>query len=297
MVGSGGSRARASEATASPGWRGRLVFLALAFMLMGFGSIERLFAPGAEPWPRWERHDPKATARVDHSVWNDWLGTYVSTGPDGIARVAYGRVVAADRTRLDGYIGALAAVSVSSLDRTEQRAFWVNLYNALTVAVVLEHYPVGSIRDINLSRGLFARGPWDRSLISVEGEALSLNDIEHRILRPGWRDPRIHYALNCAALGCPNLLPHAFTSANTDRLLEQAARAYVNHPRGLTVRSGVVRLSSIYVWFAEDFGGKEGVLTHLLHYADQPLRSALDHAVAAGADYAWDYDWRLNEAR
>ena len=99
----------------------------------------------------------------------------------------------------------LSGVAIGGYAPDEQRAFWINLYHALTVRVILSHYPVSGIREIDISPGLFARGPWDRKLIPVEGVELTLNDIEHRILRPIWRDPRVHYALNCASLGCPDL--------------------------------------------------------------------------------------------
>ncbi len=101
----------------------------------------------------------------------------------------------------------LAATSADRLRRAEQFPFWINLYNALTVKVVLDHYPVEIIRDIDISPGLFADGPWGKKLVTVEGEALSLDDIEHRILRPIWKDPRLHYVLNCAALGVPIFSP------------------------------------------------------------------------------------------
>ncbi|MEE8270937.1 MAG: DUF547 domain-containing protein, partial [Alphaproteobacteria bacterium] len=162
-------------------------------------------APPARPWKRWMPHDPQSTAAIDHTAWDAVLARYVSGHPDGINRVAYGSVTAADRAALDRYLDALSATPIARFNRDQQFAFWVNLYNALTVRVVLDHYPVDSIRDIDISSGLFADGPWGRDLIEVDGTALTLDDIEHRILRPLWRDPRIHYAVSCASLGCPNL--------------------------------------------------------------------------------------------
>jgi hypothetical protein len=160
---------------------------------------------------------------------------------------------------------------------------------------VLEHYPVDSIRKIAISPGLFSAGPWGKKLVTVEGKALSLDDIEHRILRPIWRDPRIHYAVNCAALGCPNLQPEAFTADNEEALLERAAHDYVNHPRGATVADGKLTVSSIYVWYQADFGGTDrGVIAHLQHYAAPALAAALAPIERIGADR---YDWSLNDAR
>ncbi len=177
----------------------------MVLALVSAWPLAGMAAPSAELWPRWQAHDDASTARIDHSAWDRFLRTYVRLGADGIARIPYGRVAAADREALGRDLSRLAATPISAYSRAEQFAFWVDLYNELTVKVVLDHYPVRSIRDIAISPGLFASGPWGRKLITIEGEGLSLDDIEHRILRPIWRDPRIHYAVNCAALGCPNL--------------------------------------------------------------------------------------------
>ncbi len=161
--------------------------------------------------------------------------------------------------------------------------------------VVLEHYPVETIRAIRISPGFFSIGPWGKKLISVEGEKLSLDDIEHRILRPIWKDPRIHYAVNCASLGCPKLMPRAFTAANTEALLEQGARDFINSYHGARFEAdGRLTASSIYDWFQEDFGGSEaGVIAHLRLYARPELESKLERISDV---YDFDYDWSLNDA-
>ena len=251
-------------------------------------------APKAELWSLWEAHDPAAELRVDHQPWNRFLAAYLDTAhPSGINRVRYGAVNEEDRALLEGYVSALEKTVVSGLQRDEQKAYWINLYNAVTVRTILRHYPVESIRAIKISPGLFASGPWGKKLVTVEGEEISLNDIEHRILRPLWQDNRVHYAVNCASLGCPNLLPEAFTADNSERLLESAARAYVNHPRGAELQDGRLMVSSIYEWFKEDFGGsRQGVIEHLRRYAEEPLASGLKSFTGKVKDR---YDWSLNE--
>jgi hypothetical protein len=275
----------------------RRVAIAVALLLAAAPAraswLEALFAPRAALWAFWSAHDPAATRRIDHAPWSRFLATYRVVAPDGIARVAYARVSASDRAALDSYVAALAATPVRALDRGEQRAYWINLYNALTVQVVLQHYPVASIRDID--GGVISSGPWGRKRLTIEGQPVSLDDIEHRILRPIWRDPRLHYALNCASLGCPNLAGEAFTAANAERLLDDAARAYVNHPRGLALDGARLTASSIYRWFREDFGGSErAVLDHLRRYAAPALAARL--ADLREID-AYRYDWSLNDAR
>jgi Protein of unknown function, DUF547 len=267
---------------------------AVAPLFLGLAGLDALFAPKARLWRRWTLNDWNAQIRIDHSLWDGFLGRYTHTGADGITRVAYGEVTAGDRAALAEYLQALRNAPVSRLARDEQRAFWVNLYNAITVSIVLDHYPVRSIRDIDISPGLFADGPWDRKVIDIESEPISLNDIEHRILRPIWQDPRLHYAVNCASLGCPNLQSAAFTAASTEALLEAGARAYVNHPRGARIDNGKLVVSSIYVWFQTDFGGSDtGVIDHIRRYAEPDLANRLAK-VTRIADHT--YDWRLNDA-
>ena len=252
-------------------------------------------APKAELWPRWTAHEPASTLAVDHAAWGRFLGTYLSRGPDGIARVAYGRVTQADRASLQAYLAALQATDVDRFARPAQLAFWINLYNALTVETVLAHYPVATIRDIRISPGLFAAGPWGKKLARVAGEALSLDDIEHRILRPIWRDPRIHYAVNCASLGCPDLATEPFEPARIDAQLDAAAAAFVNHPRGVSFDGARLRVSSIYDWFRYDFGGDAGgVIAHLARHAAPELRARLAGTARISGYF---YDWALNDAR
>jgi Protein of unknown function, DUF547 len=252
-------------------------------------------APKAELWARWQKHDPANNQRIDHSLWDKFLTkNLLASHPSGISRVRYASVAPEDRKSLKDYLNKLQSLPISSYNRAEQKAYWINLYNALTVDLVLSRFPVESIRDINISPGLFTRGPWGAKLLVIEGEKLSLDDIEHRILRPIWKDNRVHYAVNCASLGCPNLQATAYTSDNTEALLEKGAREYVNHPRGVVIKNGKLYVSSIYVWFQEDFGGSaEGLMEHWARYANQKLADALQN-YSGGLEH--DYDWRLNDA-
>ncbi len=273
---------------------GVLAAVAAVLLATGLSPFEALFAPSARLWERWAAHDPASAATIDHSAWDEFLGRFVARDASGVNRFAYARLVPDDRRDLGRYVEALAATPISRYARSEQLAFWINLYNALTVKVVVDHSPVTSIRDIDISPGLFAVGPWGRTLVTVEGEALSLNDIEHRILRPIWRDPRIHYAVNCAALGCPNLQERAFTGTNADLLMDKGAREFVNHPRGVAFDGDRLVVSSIYAWFAEDFGGSDAtILAHLGQHADTGLAFRLAGRRTIDGHR---YDWRLNEA-
>lgn len=252
-------------------------------------------APRPELWPKWQANDPASSQKIDHGTWDQFLKKYVvAPHPSGINRVRYAGVAPEDRLALKNYLKMLQSLAISTYHRAEQKAYWINLYNALTVDIILSRFPVASIRDINISPGLITRGPWAAKLLTVEEEKLSLDDIEHRILRPIWKDNRIHYALNWASLGSPNLQPQAFTGDKSDALLEKAAREFINHQRGVEIKNGKLRVSSLYVWFDEDFGGSaEGLMEHWQDYAAGGLADAL--AKYSGA-LEHDYDWRLNSA-
>jgi hypothetical protein len=237
-----------------------------------------------------------ATA-VDYSAWDSMLKAYLRPAEDGLVRLAYRRMKAEAHGTLKAYIRRLEAVKVPTLDRDEQFAYWSNLYNAKTIDIVLDHYPVKSIRDINLGGGLVALvvgGPWKAKVVEVGGEKLSLDDIEHTILRGRFQDHRVHFAVNCASVGCPNVSRDAFTGAGLDDHLNRNARAFVNSPRGVRLVGGKVQVSSIFNWFKSDFGGTDaGVLEHLRRYAEPPLAAKLA-GVTKIDDYF--YDWSLNDA-
>ncbi|SEA81124.1 DUF547 domain-containing protein [Rubrimonas cliftonensis] len=285
------------EVTTMLGWGRFMKAAALGAAVLAtaaVGGVERALAPDAKLWERWTAHDPASPLTVDHGPWDALLRRHLVDAP-GVNRVRYAAFTAADRAALDAYLAALQATPVDRLARPEQMAFWINLYNALTVDVVLEHHPVASIRDIDISPGLVADGPWGAKLAKVAGERLSLNDIEHRILRPIWRDARIHYAVNCAAVGCPDLRARAWTAAGLDAALDAAARSYVNDPRGVRAEAGRLVVSKIYDWFHEDFGGTDAaLLAHLIRYAEPALAEALRGRTRI--DDA-EYDWALNDAR
>ncbi len=267
-----------------------LVIAAAAIAGCSRAEIEAKFVPASDPLPRWAAHNESSTQSIDHAAWDQFLFRYVRTDPTGLNRVAYRKVTPEDNEVLANYVGTLERVQISGYRRAEQFAYWVNLYNAVTIRTVLDAYPVESIRKIN--DGFFSPGPWDRKLVTVEGQALSLNDIESRILRPLWDDPRTHYVINCASIGCPNLDGSAYRAAGLENRLDDAARRYINNARGVRIEDGELIVSSIYAWFRDDFGGtKASVLSHLKTYADADLKAALSGRTDIDG---YEYDWDLN---
>ncbi len=270
-----------------------LVRLFVIALLVSNGA--NLFAsPHATPrsayWAYWDK-DSANHKTIDHSELSFILRTYVVTDhPSEINRFRYGTVSKGHKKRLREYISAQQKIDPRDYSRDEQKVYWLNLYNALTINLVIDHYPINSIRDIAIgSRG---RGPWDHPLVKVAGKRLSLNDIEHRILRPIWKDFKIHFGLVCASLGCPNIQPAAFTVANSKKLLKQSGRQFVNHHRGLQLEKGNLQVSSLFDWYESDFAADQKTLLKIFaHYADD--RKAL-YLLGFSGDISYNYDWRLN---
>ncbi len=264
----------------------RTLFLFVCLFL--FGGAGSIFAGAkAELWERWTLFDADSAEKIDHEPLQNFLNTYrIVDTADNVAKIRYADVTPSDRTALGRYIQYLENSNVDSLNPDEQFAFWVNLYNAATVQLILREYPVESIRRIS--------EPWDEKLLMVAGENISLNDIEHRILRPRWKDPRIHFVVNCASIGCPDIPAKVLTAENSETILEQATFTYLNHPRGVSLRGRNLVISSIFNWYAEDFGDeKAAILNYISSYRD--LADLLERQDVSDAPVRYDYDWSLND--
>ena len=260
--------------------------------------LQEMLAPKSQLWEKWKKRNPQNNKQISHKLWEEVLSKNLFRDlSSGVNLFNYKGISKEDRDKLNLYVKKMAAIQISSYRWIEQKAYWVNLYNALTIQLVIDNYPIKTIKDIELTINHAKFGPWDGKLLKVENVMVSLNDIEHRILRPLSNDPRIHYALNCASLGCPSLNKKPFTSLNMEKLLEKSSFDFVNHPHGLSFKKGELYVSSIYVWFRSDFSkegleGDEGVINHLKKYAKGALKKSLEK-------YQKDikghfYNWKLN---
>jgi len=222
----------------------------------------------------------------DNTDFNLFLEKYV-VEQNGIHLVKYAAVTEADKARLKGYVSMLSESGAPEGSKEEIMAYWFNLYNAETVNLILDNYPITSIRKISR--------PWAKKRLTVAGKTMSLNNIEHDTVRAQYDDPRVHYAFNCASIGCPNLKTSAWEAATLDADLDQAAKDYVASPRGVSVSdTGKVTVSKIYKWYKEDFGNNDaGILSHVVTYAAPEKKAAL---TTRGKIDKSNYDWSLNEA-
>jgi hypothetical protein len=195
------------------------------------------------------------------------------------------------------YLDRLAAFDPSALSRAEQLAFWINAYNAYTIALILAHDERESIRNINRTLGLSLKGPWRERLVHVGGNHYSLDDVEHEIIRPRFGEPRIHFAVVCAAIGCPPLRSEAYRGDVLDvQLDDQARRFLLSTPASNRVDAAArtVALSPIFNWYKEDFGGgKEAIGRFVARLFPAGAERSLLESGRFTLTFT-EYDWRLN---
>jgi len=225
-----------------------------------------------------------------HAQWSAILGRWVSNG-----RVDYAGLQRADQPALATYLAALSGVCGTDYEqwtRAERIAFWINAYNAFTVRLILDHYPIASIRKIGWLPGAAFREQFI-PMKGLKGGLISLDDIENRTLRSAFREPRIHFALVCASRSCPALRGEAYRGADLDGQLEDQARTFLRDPTKNRVDpiSRTLYISSIFKWFRGDFEAAAGSLpAYVARYIDSDAAGVSDYDVEF-----LDYDWSLND--
>ena len=218
---------------------------------------------------------PPITLTVNHQSLDSLLQAYISDA----GKVDY-KGLKKDKTRLDAYCQMLTANPVQeNLPREEKMAYWINAYNAFTLKLIVDNYPTKSI--LNFDGGK----TWDVRRIKIGDKKYSLNNIENDILRPQFKDPRIHFALNCAAKSCPPIWNHVYTAENLEASLETRARAFLNNPKFNTITASRAQVSKIFDWYGVDFGDLKKFLNQ---YSETKLKST------AIVNFN-EYDWDLNE--
>jgi hypothetical protein len=220
---------------------------------------------------------------VDHGIYGELLKKHVGAGKVNYAGFK------SDEAQLDRYLKQLEKVDAAGLSRHEQFAFYVNAYNAWTIKLILSGYPgIKSIKDLG---GLF-QSPWKKKFVKIDGRVLTLDDVEHNILRPRFGDPRVHFAINCAAKSCPPLLSEPFRGDILDRQLNKATRSFLNNPTSYLLEGNELYVSRIFKWFAEDF--KDGVFSFYLKYTTGDLKKELEIKQDKIRVKYLAYDWSLN---
>ncbi len=226
----------------------------------------------------------------DHAAWTTILRRWVSDG-----RVRYAGLKQDGQEPLAAYLDALSGTCASDYERwtrAERIAFWINAYNAFTVRQVLDHYPIPSVRGIGWLPGAAFRGRFI-PMHGLKRGLISLDDIEHRTLRRDFSEPRIHFALVCAARSCPMLRPEAYRGRDLERQLDDQGRAFLRDAtrNRFDTTTKTLYLSAIFEWFRDDFeAGDTSLPAFVSRYMEEPGVSAPDVRIEF-----LDYDWALNE--
>jgi hypothetical protein len=223
-----------------------------------------------------------ALAVVDNAIYAELLDRYVKQG-----HVDY-RGLKTQEGRLDDYLALLAQVDPDTLSRDARFTFYINAYNAWTLKLILTGYPgVESIKDL----GTLFSSPWKKKIVKIRGETLTLDQIEHDILRPEFKDARVHFAINCAALSCPPLRSVPYEADRLNTQLDEATTAFINRRDRTYLKGDTLYVSRIFKWFNEDF--HPDVESFVRKYARGELKQKLDGIKAVKVNYL-DYDWSLN---
>ena len=219
---------------------------------------------------------------VDHTLYGNLLEKYVK---DGV--VDY-RGLKNEEGKLDQYLDLLDQTNPDALSRKEQLALYINAYNAYTLKLILENYPVASIKDI----GGWLKGPWKILFCRIGGKTLTLDEIEHEIIRPRFKDPRVHFAVNCASKSCPPLISEPYQGSILDEQLDANTRGFLNNPDENRLEGDTLYVSKIFKWFREDFGGD--VVGFFLEHARDEFKDRLSERRDQIKIRYLDYDWSLN---
>jgi hypothetical protein len=259
-----------------------LLTIAAVITLLACGNTDAAKVPSAAP--------------ADMTQWNRILAAY-SHPTKGID---YKTLQARDAATLQSLRQQLGRVNVAALTPKQQLAHWINVYNVNVVATIVERYPVQSIRDISTDP-LIRLNVFKKDRVPVGNARLSLDDVENDKIREGFKDPRIHFAINCAATSCPPIRGEAYTGERLDAQLDEQARAFLNGPHGARFRQNgdtlTITTTKIMDWFADDF--KEwagGSAAFIRRYVSGEKQRSIDRAKRIEFEYD-EYDWSLNDWR
>jgi hypothetical protein len=220
---------------------------------------------------------------VDHGLYGELLQKYVKNG------VVDYQGFKKEEAKLDLYLSNLEKTDTNTLSRNEQFAFYVNAYNAWTIKLILSAYPgIKSIKDL----GSLFRSPWKKKIARIDGDVITLDNIEHDILRPRFKDPRIHFAVNCASKGCPPLRSEPYQGDVLNQQLDEMTESFINDSKHNRLEGNTLYVSSIFKWYSEDFNGD--IVGFFVKYATGNLKAKLEqHRKEIKVEFL-DYDWSLN---
>ena len=237
---------------------------------------------------------PASAAEPDYKTWQELLSRHYNP-----AKGMNYKALKADKANLDKLRRQMATVDATSLSKPEQLAYWINLYNINVVGIVADNYPVESIRDISTDP-IVRLNVFKKPSVRIKGGTISLDAIEHEKIREGFKDPRIHFAINCAAESCPPIRPEPYVGARVGQQLDDQTRRFLNGPHGVRLEDDggelVLHVTKIMDWFKDDFetwGG--GSVAFLRKYLPADKQKRIDAAKGKVELEYDDYSWKLND--
>lgn len=264
---------------------GRVVFGCSLVVLMAI-SMNASAAPKAVMIEFWNDVEPSSGLKMNHTRWDGLLKKYVNdTHESGVNRFDYDRVTETDKKILSDYLAYLQQMDPRQLNRPRQKAFWLNLYNATIVWVILESEPKESIKSIGRL--------WRNNRLVIARQKMSLDDIQHGVLRPLYKDPRIHFGLSAGTVGSGDILPEAYNMDNVEELLERnTKRFFTKTNKGVSVEDGVMVVSTIMKWYKKDFGSNDLMMKAFIKkYVNPEMERLIDQTRKT----SYQYDWTLNK--
>ncbi len=221
-----------------------------------------------------------------HYIFDQLLNEYVSE-----IGVNY-RDLQGDSSRLNDYLNILSDnAPAESWKKEEKLAYWINAYNAFTLKLIIDNYPLESITDLHPTIHIpLVNTVWHKKFFKIGGKPTSLDEIEHKILRKEFDEPRIHFAINCASISCPPLRDEAFVANILEKQLEEQAEAFINDSTRNHITPDNPKVSKIFSWFSGDFKNGQTLIDYLNRYAHVKISKGAD------VDYL-KYDWALNDVR
>jgi hypothetical protein len=225
----------------------------------------------------------RAETTVDNTLYAELLHKYVKNG------VVDYQGFKKEEAKLDQYLKILEETEPKALSRNEQFAFYINAYNAWTIKLILSDYPgVQSIKDL----GSLFKSPWKKKIARIDGDVVTLDNIEHDTLRPRFKDPRIHFAVNCASKSCPPLRSEPYRGAVLDQQLTEMTKNFINDPQYNRLQGNTLHVSSIFKWYSEDFN--DDIVGFFKKYAKGDFKERLNKQGGDIEVEYLDYDWSLN---
>lgn len=234
-------------------------------------------------WEYWNQYNTQSRESINHALWDSFLEENLIK-IDNRYTPDYSKINSVEKNRLEYYIDEMSNVEIQNYNSDTQKAYWINLYNALTVKILLDHYPVRSIMEIST---FFSRGPWNSKLLEIDGKKLSLKDIKERILLPIWKDYRIHYILFDSSISGPELFPRAITAKNLEQFLTVTELNYLNKSETIKIEGNMVVISTLIKRYGEDLAFSE---EQMINYLNEKLDTRVDFN-RYGIRYG--YNWLL----